>query len=60
MSNEFNKILVGGNDPLVHEVCTCGVADFVFKFGIENELLSRSLFPTCDVLNHKSVSVEPW
>jgi hypothetical protein len=51
--------LVGSNNPLVHKVRLSRGSNLILKLRVKDKVLSGTFFPASDVLDHKSVSVEP-
>jgi hypothetical protein len=52
-------VLVGSNNPLIHNVSISLGAELGLKGGIEYKIISSGLLPTRDILDQETVSVEP-
>jgi hypothetical protein len=59
MSDVLDQVLVGCNDPPIHNVSIFIVLQFILQSRVEQEVLGGSLFPSGDVLDQESVGVEP-
>lgn len=59
ISDVFNEMLVGGDDPLVHDVCVCVLEELVLELGVEVEVLASCLLPARDILDQETVSIKP-
>jgi len=58
-SHKFNEVLIGSNDPFVHYVGISSFRKLILKKGIKDKVVSRTLFPSRDILDKESVCVEP-
>jgi hypothetical protein len=55
----LDQVLIGSNNPFVHNVGIGLGAQFGLKGGVENKVFTCGLLPTRDILDQEAVSVEP-
>jgi len=57
--HDFDKVLVGSNDPLVHDVGVLSLPELILEGWVKDEVGASVLLQSGDVLNEETVSVEP-
>ena len=58
-THNLDQMLVGSDDPSVHNVGVSSLRKLILEKGIEDEVVSTCFLPARDVLNEESVGIEP-